>query len=125
MSARHIGLISFACGLVGVGFGVAVTVMLVTKQWAIASWLPSLTRVRDHASPTKAQIVGHVIEARHHVAQAGRFLSDSDAADSRNDHQRLVGRLRGAGDAMNRATAAMIKVAEIEHGGWWHISNSC
>lgn len=125
VSARRIGLISFACGLVGVGLGVIVTVMLATNQWAIASWLPSLTQVSDHATPTKAQIVGHVIEARHHVAQAGRFMSDADAGSSRNDQQRLVGALRGAGDAMNRATAAMIKVAEIQGGGWWHSSNAC
>ena len=124
MRAGRTGLISFACGLVGVGLGVVVTVMLVTNQWAIANWLPSLTQASNHATPTTAQIVEHVIEARSRVAQARRFMSVVDGSNS-NERQRQVGALRGAGDAMNRATAAIVTVAEIEGGGWWHSSNAC
>ena len=124
MSARRTGLISFACGLVGVGLGVVVTVMLVTNQWAIANWLPSLTQARDHATPTNDQIVEYVIEARSRVAQARRSMSVADGSNS-NERLRQVGALRGAGDAMNRATAAIVAVAEIEGGGWWHSSNAC
>lgn len=52
-------------------------------------------------------------------------MSDADVADSRNDHHRLVGESRSAGDAVNRATTALTKVAEVEGDRWLQNSRPC